>query len=80
MRLGEGIHLNPKEEEKKRGTSERKKRKEKKARIRGRRLAGAVYENLASSIQRDSIVPKSATDTTPLTPPSLSEHQTPSLS
>lgn len=32
-------------------------------------MAGTVYENLASSIQRDSIVPKTAADTTPLTTP-----------
>lgn len=43
-----------------------KERKEKKARIRARRLARLVYENLASFIQRDSIVPKAAADTTPL--------------
>lgn len=61
MRLEEGIHLNPKKGKKKRGTSEGKK-----ARIRGRKLAGAVYENLASSIKKDSIVPKAAADTTTL--------------
>lgn len=51
---------------KEKGNKWKKERKEKKARIRGRRLAETVYENLASSIQRDSIVPKTAADTTPL--------------
>ena len=41
-----------------------KKREEKKERIRRSRLAGVVCENLASSTDGDSIVPKAPADTT----------------
>lgn len=57
MRLGGGHSFEPPKRNKRKG-EQVKESTAKKARIRGRRLARLVYENLASFIQGDSIVPK----------------------